>query len=254
MNSPFAYLGGKSRLAKRIIARIPEDHVCYCEPFCGAAWVLFQKDPSKAEVINDADSELVTFWRVIQNHLEPFIEYYKWAVVSREIFEIEKMKRPETLTDIQRAVRYFYLQRLCFGGKPKGRVYGMKTLGSPALNLSSIAETLLAVHWRLEKVNIEHLDAFDCLTRYDRPHTLFFIDPPYFHSTDDYAVSFDRFQALADLLAGIKGRFLLSLGNCKEVRSIFRPFQQTEVKLGYSVGSSEASRKVQRSELIIQNF
>ena len=83
LRSPLNYLGGKSRLAERIVKLIPEDHTCYCEPFCGAAWVLFAKEPSRVEVINDADGELVTFWRVVQNHLEEFLRYYKWALISR---------------------------------------------------------------------------------------------------------------------------------------------------------------------------
>lgn len=108
MKSPLRYLGGKSRLADRIIPLIPPDHLCYCEPFCGAAWVFFRKDHSECEVLNDRDSELVTFWRVVQNHLEEFLRYFKHAVVSRELFDIEQKKDPATLTDIQRAVRYYF--------------------------------------------------------------------------------------------------------------------------------------------------
>jgi len=129
MKSPLSYLGGKSRLAIRIAAEIPTDHTCYCEPFCGACWVLFAKEPSKAEVINDADSELATFWRVIQNHLQEFIRYYQHAVTSREIFEIEQAKQPGTLTDIQRACRYFYLQKLAFGGQTTKRTFGTSATG-----------------------------------------------------------------------------------------------------------------------------
>ena len=114
MKSPLNWQGGKSRLSDKIIPLIP-DHVCYCEPFCGAAWILFGKEPSKAEVINDRDMDLVTFWRVIQNHLEEFLRFYKYGVVSREIFHLFNKAVPETLTDIQRAVRFYYLQRLSFG-------------------------------------------------------------------------------------------------------------------------------------------
>ena len=133
MNSPLNYLGGKSRLAEKIVKLFPKDHVCYCEPFCGAAWVLFRKEPSKTEVINDADGELVTFWRVIQNHLEEFLRYYRFAVIARKIWDIENKKDPGLLTDIQRAVRYYYLQRLGFGGKTSGRTFGTSTTGGPRL-------------------------------------------------------------------------------------------------------------------------
>ena len=65
------FVGGKSRLAAQIIKRIPP-HLAYVEPFAGGAWVFFQKKPSKVEVLNDLDGELVNFWRVIQNHRQEF--------------------------------------------------------------------------------------------------------------------------------------------------------------------------------------
>lgn len=164
------------------------------------------------------------------------------------------MKRPETLTDLQRAVRYFYLQKLAFGGRVRGRSYGTATTGAPPLNLNTLPETLLEVHWRLKGVNIEHLDAFECIFRYDRPHTFFFIDPPYVGGENDYAVHFDRFQDLADTLAGIQGRFLLTLGDHPQVRKIFKPFKRAQVQLVYSIGRSAASRAKPRRELIFQNY
>lgn len=94
----------------------------------------------------------------------------------------------------------------------------------------------------------------ECIRLYDRPHTLFFADPPYFGGESDYAIHFDRYQVLADLVAGIKGRFILSLGDCKEARSIFKPFRISTVTLKYTVGRSALSRSPSRSELIIQNF
>ena len=120
MNSPLNYLGGKSRLADRIVKLIPEDHTCYCEPFCGAAWVLFRKEPSKVEVINDLDGELVNFWRVIQHHLPEFMRHFGWILLSREHFKTEQARDPRILTDVQRAVRYYYLQKMGFGGKTHG--------------------------------------------------------------------------------------------------------------------------------------
>ena len=257
MRSPLCYLGGKSRLAPVIVPKIPTDHECYCEPFCGAAWILFAKEPSRCEVINDLDGELVTFWRVVQNHLIPFLDYFKFAVVSRRIFELENMKRPETLTDLQRAVRYYYIQRLAFGGKPKGRTYGTVMSGSPRLNLTDISETLLEVHQRLERVNVECLDALECIARYDRKGTFFFIDPPYIFNQDDYAVSFDRFQDLATLLGKLKGRFILTMTDCPEVRQIFGAFKISTVHLKYSISlpkTGDDSRAKDRKEVIVQNY
>ncbi len=257
MKSPLNYLGGKSRLAKTIVRMIPEDHVCYCEPFAGGAWVLFTKAPSKAEVINDADNDLVCFWRVIQNHLQTFLDYFRHAVISRQIFEWEKLKRPETLTDIQRAVRYYYLQRLAFGGKTTGRTFGTGTTRPLGLNLAMIEQTLLEVHWRLKAVTIEHLDALDCIRRYDRPGTFFYIDPPYFFNRRDYAVPFEKFDALSTVLRTIQGRFILSLNDCPEVRKLFSWARMKNVALTYSIDGGPgggSGRSKQRRELLIHNL
>ena len=254
MRSPLNYLGGKSRLADRIVKLIPDDHVCYCEAFCGAAWVLFTKAESKVEVINDMDRELVTFWRVVQNHLEEFLRFYRHAVISREIFEIEKKKDPTTLTDIQRAARYYYLQRLAFGGKTVDRTFGTSALGTPRLNIANIEETLLEVHWRLKKVTIENLPALECIRRYDRPSTFFYLDPPYWE-TAGYAVPFGPadYDALARTLSGIQGRFLLSLNDVPDVRRIFGRFQIRTVKTGYTVanGRGGGDRAAERTEVLI---
>lgn len=254
MNSPLNYLGGKSRLAEKIVAQIPQ-HVCYCEPFCGAAWVLFRKHPSKVEIINDMDGELAVFWRVIQNHVEEFLRHYRWAVVSRDLFDLEHAKDPSLLTDVQRAVRYFYIQKLGFGGKTVGRTFGTSALSPPGLNLMTLEETLLHVHGRLARVIIENLDACDCIRRYDRPTTFFYIDPPYW-ATAGYAVAWgeDDYTRLRDVLASLQGRFLLSLNDTAAVRQIFRRFRIRRISTTYSVsnGRSSNSRRAQRrAELLI---
>jgi DNA adenine methylase len=81
-----SWVGGKSRLAERIIPLIP-DHACYCEVFAGAAWLLFKKPESKSEVINDINVDLVTLYRVVQHHLEEFVRYFRWALVARDEFQ-----------------------------------------------------------------------------------------------------------------------------------------------------------------------
>jgi DNA adenine methylase len=105
--SPLAWVGGKSKLTSTIIPLIPA-HQCYVEVFAGAAWVLFRKEPSKVEVINDINGDLITLYRVIQNHLEEFVRYFKWSLVSREEFDRLQRVDESTLTDIQRAARFYY--------------------------------------------------------------------------------------------------------------------------------------------------
>lgn len=255
MKSPLAYMGGKSRLVKIIAPLINQTpHICYCEPFCGAAWILFGKDQStsKCEVINDADGELVSFWRVIQRHYLPFVDLYRSAVVSRQMFDWHKIERSETLTDLERAARYYYLQRLSFGGKVKGRTFGCSPTSAPRLDIGSIQSDLLAVHQRLASVTIEHLDGLACIRRYDRDGTLFFIDPPYLDVTG-YEIPFDnsRYAELSNLLSGISGKFMLTLNNHPLIRETFKQFYISPTQTNYSTGLNAHQRV---TELLIRNF
>ena len=142
MNSPMAYIGGKHLLSKQIIQMIPE-HSTYCEVCTGAGWVFFKKDPSSAEVINDLDNDLVSFYRVVQHHLEEFLKQFKWILTSRQVFEDYK-DQIETggLTDIQRAARYYYIQRNAFGGKVAGRTFGVSVTRPVRINLLRLEEEM----------------------------------------------------------------------------------------------------------------
>ena len=89
MHGPLSYIGGKNRLAKRIIAIFPK-HTTYVEAFAGGAQVFFRKEPSEVEVLNDLDGEIVNFYRVCQQHHEELLRYFRFVVVSREWFDLLK--------------------------------------------------------------------------------------------------------------------------------------------------------------------
>ncbi len=253
MKSPLAYVGGKSILSREIVKMIPE-HKTYCEAFAGAGWVFFRKEPSSTEVLNDLDSDLISFYRVLQNHLEEFLKQFKWLLTSREVFDDWKNQiEGRGLTDIQKAARYFYLQRLCFGGRVKNRSFGVVIEDTPRINLLRIEEELSHVHLRLVGVTIENLNWKEFISRYDRPETFFYLDPPYYLKPC-YKYNFDginSFVELKDVLLGIKGKFILSLNDHPEIRSVFKDFKIRPVKLNYSVSKEKVT---QGEELIISNF
>src|SRR6202167_1306240 len=124
MVGPLPYIGGKRNLAKQIIAMFPE-HTTYVEAFAGGAQVFFHKPPSKVEVLNDLDGEVVNFYRVCQAHYEELVRYLKFALPSRRWFEIHEKTPPESLTDIQRAGRYFYIQKNAYAGLVRRHNYGI---------------------------------------------------------------------------------------------------------------------------------
>lgn len=231
------------------------DHLCYCEPFAGASWVLFRKPESKVEVINDLNREIVTFYRVVQHHLEEFVRYFKWVLIARDEFERLKRVEGDTLTDIQRAARFYYLQQSCFGGRMDDNpAFGYAAVRGPKLNLLRIEESLSEAHLRLARTYIECLPYHEVIKRYDKPTTLFYIDPPYWDCENYYGKGMfckEDFNVLAELLKRIEGKFILSLNDKPEVRELFGAFSFEAVDVAYTCSNG---KNLKAGELIIRNF
>jgi len=252
MNSPLSYIGGKSKLSKIIVGMMP-DHKSYCEAFAGALWVFFKKEPSHYAVVNDLDANLVALYRVLQNHYEEFLKQFKWLLSSHEWWEDwNRQLKAGGLTDIQKAARYYYIQRLSFGGRVKGRTWGACIDSMPRINLLRMEEEISMVHLRLSRVTIENMDWKTFVGRYDRPGTLFYLDPPYFkcpfYNHNLYKLS--EYEEMSDVLSKIRGKFILSINDLPEMRKCFESFKIERVSVGYSTGRTRSVGK----ELIIRNY
>ncbi|MGQ2906768.1 MAG: DNA adenine methylase [Aliihoeflea sp.] len=237
---PASYLGGKKLLAQRLAAIMEQiPHSLYVEVFVGMGGVFFRRRlVPKGEVINDRAGDVATLFRILQRHYPQFMDMLKFQVTSRREFERLSRCDVSTLTDLERAARFLYLQRLAFGGKIHGRSFGVDAGGAARFNVGRLGPVLEEVHERLAGVVIENLDWRDVLDRYDRPGALFYLDPPYFGCEGDYGKElFARadFADMAARLAELKGRFILSLNDVPEVREIFSRFQIVDVPMTYTV-------------------
>ncbi len=216
---------------------------------------MFKKEESKVEIINDINKDLVTLYRVIQHHLEEFIRYLKWILVAREEFSRFKAENPDTLTDIQRAVRFYYLLRAGYGAKVVGQTFNIGPTRPSSLNLLRIEEELSEAHLRLSRVYIENMHYQKLIERFDRPETFFYIDPPYYGNENDYGEGiFNRedFARLRDVLAGIQGRFIVSINDVREIRELFKDYSIEEVTTSYKMPGANKQKKV--TELLVGNY
>lgn len=249
----FGWVGGKSQLTSTILPLIPE-HKHYVEVFAGAAWLLFRKPPSKSEIINDINGDLICLYRVVQNHLDEFVRYFRWALISREEFERLKTVPADTLTDIQRAARFYFLVRSSFGAKIMNPSFGITATQRPRLNLLRIEEDLSEAHLRLSQVFIENRPYGQVIKQADREATFFYIDPPYWDCEDVYGkgiFSKADFTTLRDQLAKVKGKWLVSINDVPEIRTLFKGYQIKRVATKYSISSGKSQ---QVHELLIANY
>ncbi|MCA0871224.1 DNA adenine methylase [Seohaeicola saemankumensis] len=249
------WLGGKRNLAKRVCAIIEATpHSLYAEPFVGMGGIFLRRSMRpRSEVINDLGRDIANLFRILQRHYPQFIDCLRFQLTTRAEFERLVDTRPETLTDLERAARFLYLQRTAFGGKVSGRNFGVSPDRPARFNLSTLEPMLEDVHARLSGVVIECLPYAEFIARYDRPGALFYLDPPYWGSEDDYGKAMFEpgdFARLADQLRGLKGRFLMSINDVPEIRELFAGFDLQEVSTSYTVGKKSGSRG-QRGELLV---
>lgn len=219
--------------------------------------MLFEKDPaaSKVEVINDIDDDLVNLFDVVQSRskFKGFVTRLRWLLTSRTKFEQLKRLEVTGLSDVDRAVRFFYLLKLGFGGRTVNPSFGYSTVQKKGLNTKAIREHLAQVHDRLNRVYVEHLDFEDCVGRYDRPGTFFYCDPPYY-DTEDYRHNFaDADHArLAAALRKVKGKFLLSYNDHPAVRKLYRGCTLRAITARYSISLNDNAAPF--AELLIASY
>ncbi|MSP66578.1 MAG: DNA adenine methylase [Alphaproteobacteria bacterium] len=249
------YIGGKRNLSRRLVELIDSiPHESYAEVFVGMGGVFFRRHRvPKAEVINDYGRDVATLFRILQRHYVQFLDMMKYQLTTRAEFERLAATDPATLTDLERAARFLYLQRTAFGGKVAGRNFGVST-GLPArFDLTKLVPMLESVHERLAGVVIECLPYGDFIERYDRPGVLFYADPPYQGSEGHYGkglFSAEDHARLAELLLSIKGRFILSINDSPTIRKLYRRGASIEaLDTTYTIAGSDHAQRVR--ELVI---
>ncbi len=244
------WLGNKRLMAKRIIALFPP-HRTYCEVFGGSLAVLMAKEPSHIEAVNDINGDLIRFYLIVKHHADALIAELQFSFSSKCLFDLF-LENPG-LTDIQKAARWYYLNKRSFGGKSKYFARSRSML--KRFHSGIFADDIKRLSDRLQRCNVDNLPWERCLEKYNGSDTLFFLDPPY-TGTAKYA--HQRFTAdddlrLAKLLATVKGKYVLTLQDTPENRERYQHCSITGVKRSVRIVNFNSNGRVSLSELIITN-
>ena len=216
------WVGGKRLLRKTIAKLIPEDIKSYIEPFGGGGWVLFYKDKwADLEVYNDLDGRLVNLFRIVKYHPNAFIEEWRHLLGSREMFL--QFLNGTFITDIQKAVQFYFLITRSFGGR--GDTFGTvkKTSGGACKSLHNVPKKIEAIHERLDTVMIEGRDFEKLINQYDHEGAFFYCDPPYFDTESMYKGGFTMgdHMRLFNTFREAKGKVLISYNDCAVARKTY---------------------------------
>jgi DNA adenine methylase len=213
MRTPISYYGGKQTLSAIILGLIPE-HRIYCEPFLGGAAVFFAKKPSKVEIINDTNCELINFYEVLKHDFTSLEKEIAISLHSRKKHHQAQViyANPEMFDRVKRAWAVWMLANSSYGCKLDGG-FGYDRIGGTSKKLNNKREAFTEDYAiRLQQTQIECCDALRIIRSRDTPDAFFYIDPPYVGSDQGHYDGYTQedFDSLLKLLETIKGKFLLS--------------------------------------------
>lgn len=208
--------GGKTRLLNRLLPLI-RPHKTYVEAFAGGLALLLAKNPSRAEVVNDLNGDLVNLYRYAQFHLGPLLDEVKWTLNSR--LDMTDLVAQPGLTGLQRAARYLLRNRLSFGGA--GENFAVSKQAQPSRE--NVLGHLQALNARLDKVAVENVSYERLFGLYDAKETLWFLDPPYSAGqTSNYSMwSQAEMEAFAQRVLSLAGDWIVTVNDSKENRALF---------------------------------
>jgi DNA adenine methylase len=232
----FSRPGGKTRLLKFILPLIPE-HTAYCEPFFGGGAVFFAKPPSRHEVINDIDHDLIAFMRNAKLHRDALLDEMDLVLNSRREFE-DYLAQPG-LTEIQRAARWFIRNRLSFGGL--GRTFAV----GRTQPISSRAQRLIAIQSlsrRLDRTTIENVSWERCFDLYDSPETFFFLDPPYFDGGGPLYAGWSEHELtrFCERVKQLRGSWIVTFQDCTQIRELLSGYRLRPIARATGIGNNGA--------------
>jgi DNA adenine methylase len=259
VKTPLTYYGGKQNMADLIVSFLPKHHI-YCEPFAGGAAVLFAKNPSPKEILNDLNIEVANFWEVLKRDFDALAEEVFLSLHSRKLFKSAGVvyTNPDMFDRVKRAWAVWYLANSAFGSMLDGS-WGSDVGGKRVSALKNKrAEFLVKLSHRLQNVRIENYDAIKVIKDNDSIDTLYYIDPPYVGADQGHYAGYTQsdFNSLLEALTKIRGKFLLSSYSNDRLSNFVKEYKwcQTEIKMNNSMSSSQVGRKVIKTEILTANY
>lgn len=187
MRSLLRYPGSKQRIAPWIISQMPKHH-SYLEPFFGGGAILFNKEPSRIETVNDLDDDVVNLFRVIREKKDKLIEQIVYTPYSRTEYDNAFPENSEILSDVERAKNFLIRSgmghgfRLCEKTGFKRDVYAREAAYAVRY-WNDLPEVITYVAHRLKMVQIEHKPAVELIKAFNHGNVFIYADPPYVLST-----------------------------------------------------------------------
>jgi DNA adenine methylase len=259
MKPPISYYGGKQKLVSTILPLFPE-HLLYDEPFAGGAALLFAKEPSEIEVINDLNTEMINFYREIKQNFISLQTKVNITLHSRKQHEHASViyNYPELFNSLDRAWAVWVLATQSFASIIDGSFGYDKSKNTTTKKIINKAQLFTEEYAiRLQNVQIECADALYIIKSRDHAQAFHYCDPPYFNSDCGHYPGYNihDFKRLLDTLAAIEGKFLLSSYPSDLLDEYVKKYGWHQMKIVQNVSvNAKAGKRKEKTEVLTANY
>lgn len=258
MKTPITYYGGKQSMLKYILPIIPT-HNLYCEPFFGGGAVFFAKEPSKVEVINDLNAEVVNFYRMLKTNFVELQLLVSGTMYSRHEHVKAKViyDHPYLFDEVRRAWAFWVLTNTGFAGQISDSWGYSVQKSACSLKLYNKKENFqTAFAQRLNLVQVECDDAIKVIKRFDRKDTFHYVDPPYFNSNLGHYGGYTayHFEELLKTLGDVEGKFLMSSYDSDLLQKYIKKNKWHSYKIVMNLSAAKEKKGAKKVEVLTANF
>jgi len=213
LKTPISYYGGKQQMLKMILPLIPS-HKIYTEAFFGGGALFFAKEPSEVEIINDLNSEVTNFYKVLKTHPKELHQRIEQTLHSRREYQDAMViyENPHLFNEIERASAFYILTNQGWGSKIGSWGYSVQDNKSSLKYFNKKNQLTDTYSDRLNLVQIENNDAIKVIKSRDTTDTFHYLDPPYLNCNQGHYSGYklSDFESLLKALTTLKGKFLMS--------------------------------------------
>ena len=266
IKSPLRYPGGKSRAIKSIAECLPEKFSEFREPFVGGGSVfiyLKQQFPNLKISINDLNPELFLFWHLAKSDLSKLVSAVRQVKENSQdgklLFAKLAHVNVNTLSDLERAVRFFVLNRITFSGTIESGGFSLESFQKRFTN-SSIDRLEKLENILTQDIQVTNLD-YSHLINEPGKEVFIFLDPPYvkaeksklYGKKGDLHTGFDH-QIFASNLKQCPHNWLITYDDCPEIRENFKWANIIAWELQYGMNNYKQKKAEKGKELFISNY
>ncbi|UOY07743.1 DNA adenine methylase [Muricauda sp. SCSIO 64092] len=258
MRTPVKYYGGKTRMLKHLLPMIPK-HRIYVEPFCGGASLFWAKEPSKIEVLNDINGNVVNFYQTVQSNFSELDERIQGSLHCEHSFNYAKLvyHNPSKFSKVERAWAFWVSCNQSFAAEAAGSFQWVKNKHDnwhPAVSVDNRKKEFPQYRGRLNRVCIMDRDAVQMIADRDGGDTFFYLDPPYVGARQGHykGYSQENFNELLYALAEVKGKFLLSSYHNAELDLIKAEYNWSQMGIDQRLGVSGGTKR--KTEVLTWNY